>query len=57
MNIQTEKKTRCDGKVYWNAIDADGYQGIGMPIGLGDTEQEAIAHLQQQLAPQPTGES
>jgi hypothetical protein len=49
MNIQTERKVReHDGKVFYNAIDVDDYQGIGMCIGLSDTEEEAISDLQRQ---------
>lgn len=43
--IRTERKVRNDGVVYFNAYEVDGYDGIGMCIGLGSTEQEAIDDL------------
>jgi hypothetical protein len=36
----------------WMAVDDDTYDGPGSPIGLGATEQEAIADLLDQLEDQ-----
>jgi hypothetical protein len=33
----------------WSAVDASTYDGEGSPIGYGETEQEAIADLLQQI--------
>lgn len=33
----------------WQAVDDDTYAGQGCPIGLGATEEEAIADLLEQL--------
>lgn len=44
--VTIERKTReHDGSVYFNAFDTDGYQGIGMRIGLGDNELDAVEDL------------
>jgi hypothetical protein len=40
-------------KFDWNAVDADTYDGEGCPIGRGETEQEAIADLLEQIAERP----
>lgn len=47
--IRTERKVREDGVVYWNAYEVDGYEGIGLCVGLGATEQEAIDDLKELL--------
>ena len=36
----------------WTAVDAETYDGPGCPIGTGQTEQEAIDDLLEQLADQ-----
>lgn len=33
----------------WSAIDEDSYDGPGSPIGLGNSRQEAIEDLKDQL--------
>lgn len=33
----------------WCAVDDDTYEGEGCPIGYGETEQEAIEDLLQQI--------
>jgi hypothetical protein len=37
-------------KFDWCAIDDDTYDGPGSPIGSGETEQEAIGDLMEQIA-------
>lgn len=46
LRVTIERKTReRDGLVYFNAFETDGYQGVGMCIGLGDNELDAVEDL------------
>lgn len=38
-----------DRRSDWSAIDTDTYDGTG-PVGVGPTEQDAIADLMEQIA-------
>lgn len=52
MNIRTTPDntiTRASRDSIWQAVDDDTYAGPGSPIGLGATEEEAIADLLEQL--------
>jgi hypothetical protein len=52
MNIvTTEIPNRIEGQKRYTAEDTEGYTGIGMCIGIGDTQQEAIDDLMRQFQP------
>jgi hypothetical protein len=52
MNIKTEYEPRNPKGMRWTAIDSDTYDGPECPLGLGDTEDEAIAELLERLRPE-----
>lgn len=45
MKVRTQQHYATE----WTAIDHDTYDGPESPIGMGKTEQEAIADLKEQL--------
>lgn len=49
MNIQTDHMEGLRNQIHWFAWDADTYDGPGSVMGYGDTEQEAIDDLREQL--------
>jgi hypothetical protein len=45
MNIRTNYQY-----FHWVAVDDDTYDGLGSPMGMGRTEQDAIDDLKEQLS-------